>query len=141
MSLQQIIYTSHSLARMSSEELVELLEKSRRNNTAMGITGLLLHADGSFMQTIEGEPSAVRQLFDRIYEDERHDGIITIADERVEHRSFSDWSMAFREITRDEAATIPGFLKGASELKPVDRNLARSLMQTFFRTSRFSESR
>jgi hypothetical protein len=55
MSLHQIIYTSHSLVPMTGDELLELLDQSRRDNAAVGITGLLLHADGSFMQTIEGE--------------------------------------------------------------------------------------
>jgi hypothetical protein len=136
--LHQIIYLSHSVVTMSSAELIELLEKSRRNNLALGITGLLLHADRSFIQTIEGEPDAVRTLLAKIKRDPRHAGLTLVADEPVESRSFGDWSMAFREITRNEAAMIPGFLQDQANLTPADKDLARTLMLTFFRTSGFA---
>ena len=105
MNLHQIIYTSHSLVPMKREDLLDLLERSRRVNAAAGITGLLLHADGSFIQTIEGEFAAVQSLFARIEHDPRHGGMILIADEPIARRSYGDWSMAFREISRDDAAT------------------------------------
>lgn len=139
--LHQIIYTSHSLTPMDSDELVELLEKSRRNNTPLQITGLLLHADGSFMQTIEGERDAVHALLARIQRDPRHGGLIVIADEPIESRSFGEWSMAFREITREEAATIPGFYQKRGDLTPADRDLARNLMQTFFKNAQLHQNR
>lgn len=135
MSLHQIIYTSHSLVPMSSGELASLLEQSRNDNAARGITGLLLHADGSFMQTIEGNREAVQALFARIEHDPRHGGLILICDEPVEHRSYGDWSMAFREISREEAAALPGFRKGRAPISTQDRDVARNLMQTFLNNS------
>lgn len=124
MGLHQILYTSHSLVPMS--------------NAAAGITGLLLHADGSFMQTIEGEASAVHELFAKIEHDPRHGGIILMCDEPIECRSYGEWSMAFREITREEAARLPGFQRDQKEIGPSDRDLARNLMRTFGETSGFA---
>jgi len=139
--LHQIIYTSHSLVRMTGAELAQLLEHSRRNNEALGITGLLLHADGSFMQTIEGEHEAIQRLLAKIRRDPRHTSLIVIADDLIESRSFGDWSMAFREVTRDEASAIPGFYQKQADLTADDRNLARNLMQTFFKNAQLNEDR
>lgn len=135
MSLHQIIYTSHSLVPMTRDELVELLDRSRRSNAAAGITGLLLHADGSFMQTIEGEFAAVQALFARIEHDPRHGGIVLICDEPIARRSYGEWSMAFREITRHDAARLPGFRQDQAEIGARDRDLARNLMRTFFESA------
>ena len=38
----------------------------------MGITGLLLFIDGGFLQMLEGEERAVRELYTRIAADRRH---------------------------------------------------------------------
>lgn len=95
----------------------------------MGITGLRLHADGSF--TLEGEFSAIHGLFAKIEGDRRHGGIILICDEPIEQRSYGDWSMAFREIDREDAARLRGFHQGQSEISAQDRDVARNLMRTF----------
>ncbi len=135
MALQQIIYISHSLVPMSSDELIALLALSRRNNAAAGISGLLLHADGNFMQTFEGEADVVHALFEKIRRDKRHEGIIVICDEPVLARSYGEWSMAFREIGRDDAAKLQGFERHRGAISPEDRDLARNLMSTFIKTS------
>jgi hypothetical protein len=129
--LHQIIYASHSLVPMSSAELVELLETSRRNNAALNVTGLLLHADGNFMQTIEGERDAVHALMQKIRRDQRHAGIFVLCDEPIAQRSFGNWSMAFREIRREDAACLPGFQQ-QREISAEDRDVARNLMRSFF---------
>jgi|AraplaMF_Col_mMF_1032025.scaffolds.fasta_scaffold00105_78 hypothetical protein len=139
MSLHQIIYTSHSPLLMSRNELVALLDQSRRANVAAGITGLLLHADGSFMQAIEGEASAIHQLFERIKLDSRHSGIILICDEPIAQRSYADWSMAFREISPAEMVQLPGFCMKEQSISERDRDVARNVMYTFFKNAGLSK--
>jgi hypothetical protein len=133
MALHQIIYTSHSNGIMTSEELVKLLVQSRENNARLGVTGMLLHADGSFMQTIEGEDEPVHRLYATIAQDPRHSGAIIMCDDPIAQRSFNDWSMAFREIMRDEAEDIPGFrhLAAATHNSTYERDIARRIMQSF----------
>jgi Sensors of blue-light using FAD len=133
MALHRIIYTSHSNQIMTPGALVELLRRSREKNTRLGVTGLLLHADGSFMQTIEGEDGTLHGLYAAIAQDPRHSGAIIMCDDPIAQRSFNDWSMAFREITRKEAADIPGFnhLTGATHNSPHERDIARQIMQRF----------
>jgi len=84
------------------------------------------------MQTIEGAPAAIEALYAKIRRDPRHSGLILICDEPVAQRSYGDWSMAFREIARHEAAQIAGFRREQADISPADRDLARKLMHTFF---------
>jgi hypothetical protein len=135
MNLRQIIYTSHSATLSSSDELLALLDQSRRANAAAGVTGLLLHADGSIMQVIEGDAAVIAALFERIKRDPRHSGIILICDEPIARRSYGDWSMAFREISPEEAAHLPGFRQKPHDVSARDRDVARNVMQTFLRNA------
>ena len=111
MDLHQIIYTSHATELMDGPQLVALLERARSNNTKLGVTGLLLYGQGSFMQTIEGDAAVLRRLYATIERDPRHDGVIVICDDPISQRSFADWSMAFREITEADAEGLAGFRK------------------------------
>lgn len=94
---------------MGKEELVELLQQSRRNNERVGVTGMLLYKDGDFMQLIEGEESAVRELFARIDRDPRHHGALVLLDEPAERRLFGEWAMGFRDASEAELQAQPGF--------------------------------
>jgi len=47
-------------------DLDDILTASRRNNALMGISGLLLFIDGGFLQMLEGEERAVRELYTRV---------------------------------------------------------------------------
>jgi len=138
--LHQIIYASHSLVPMKNPELVALLEKSRRDNAALGVTGLLLHADGNFMQTIEGERDTVHALLDKIKRDPRHTGIFLLCDEPIAQRSYGDWSMAFREISPSDAARLPGFQQRPQGITAQDRDVARNLMRSFFESADLGRS-
>ncbi len=94
---------------LSEQELEELLQKSRRNNLAADITGLLLYKDGVFMQTLEGPEAAVRTVLEKIKSDPRHRNFTTLMEARILERSFASWSMGFKRITRDTSITIPGY--------------------------------
>jgi Sensors of blue-light using FAD len=94
-SLYQLAYLSSALAKPSETGLRAILETSRRNNGADGITGLLLYHDGNFFQVLEGAKGAVLTCYDRIVADSRHHGHIVLLSEEISQRNFSDWSMAY----------------------------------------------
>ena len=50
-----IAYSSSAAVPFSEGDLLELLTRSRENNTAKGITGLLLFKEGKFLQVLEGD--------------------------------------------------------------------------------------
>jgi hypothetical protein len=54
-----LVYVSSAVNLFSDEDLIQLLEVSRRNNEKAEITGLLLYSSGNFMQTLEGPEKAV----------------------------------------------------------------------------------
>ena len=70
--MYQLVYVSTATEPFSSEELTRLLETSRKNNTADGVTGMLLYHDGNFFQVLEGDRDAVIGVFRRVERDPRH---------------------------------------------------------------------
>lgn len=100
--LYHLLYLSSAIERFDDAALAALLELARRNNAAVGVTGMLLYADGNFIQYLEGEADAVRGVFAKITRDPRHDGILTVTEGPVEQRVFADWSMGFHTMTPQE---------------------------------------
>lgn len=104
-----LVYVSSAVRPLSRSELEDLLATSRDNNARAGITGMLLYKDGNFMQVLEGEEGAVRALYDKIGDDPRHRGEITLREGLTEERQLADWSMGFGDLQSPEARAIPGF--------------------------------
>lgn len=105
----QLVYVSSAIHPFSTEELVTLLSKARIRNAAVQVTGMLLYKDGNFIQAIEGEEDAVRQLYARISTDTRHRGAEVVIDEEISQRTFAGWSMGFRNLADAETQALPGF--------------------------------
>ena len=64
MALQELIYTSLSLVQAEPDDVKDILTSSERNNKAASITGLLLYDGVRYIQVLEGDSSAVEQIFD-----------------------------------------------------------------------------
>jgi hypothetical protein len=104
-----LVYVSSAVKPFSKAELLTLLEKSRENNTSLGISGMLLYKDGNFLQVLEGEEQKVRTLFAKIADDPRHKGSAILLQGVEKERTFPDWSMGFRDLRSPEAAATAGF--------------------------------
>ena len=76
-------------------EVGHILAKSRRNNSALGVTGALMFSAGCFAQVLEGPRAALEQTFERIQRDTRHAAVVVLEYAPVEARAFPNWSMAF----------------------------------------------
>lgn len=111
MPLIRLVYVSSATVDLSDSELNQLLEQSVRNNAAKGVTGMLVYADGNFIQVLEGEAEVVDALFQRIELDIRHQGTIVLHREVVESRDFPQWHMGFRRLTRQEVASNPAYVR------------------------------
>lgn len=109
MSMINLVYVSVSDHPMTDEELRALLEESRENNAKLNVTGMLLYRDGFFIQALEGEEQAVRELYDAIRDDGRHRNIVTVYEEPITERAFSDWSMGFNKMEDRFLEQIPGY--------------------------------
>lgn len=109
-----LIYVSTAVYLLSSEELLDILRVSRRNNEVGPVTGLLLYKDGNFMQVLEGPEEAVMNIFGKILRDTRHTDIIVISKEPITVREFADWRMAFLNLDDETLKTesaLSDFLK------------------------------
>lgn len=106
--LIHLIYASAASEAFTPDALVALLEKARAKNGALGVTGMLLHIDGSFFQVLEGEATTVDRLYEQIKSDARHAKVTLIIREPLARRAFGDWTMGHGEVTRPELASVPG---------------------------------
>ena len=116
-----VAYVSSAVRRFTPAELDALLLDARDFNTDVGVSGALLHQDGSFFQYLEGPEDGVGQVYARIKKSRRHRGLIELVCEPVQQRYFSTWSMGFAEPvatalqsisqaswkSQREAATLP----------------------------------
>lgn len=114
-SLIQLIYVSSTLNLFDEAELDALLTKARAANKQHNITGMLVYLDGSVMQVLEGAKADIERLYGNICRDPRHTGIITLLEESIEARAFSEWSMAYRKVSADEVEGFSSFLQYSSD--------------------------
>lgn len=115
-------------------QLKHLLEVSRSRNSASGVTGLLLYANGNFIQLLEGEKEDVLATRARIEEDPRHRGLVVLLEGPCEKRDFQDWSMDFRKVNKADGDMIPGFRSFFAEKSDLsEKRSAAVRMLEFFR--------
>ncbi|MEP3052096.1 MAG: BLUF domain-containing protein [Erythrobacter sp.] len=90
--LSQYLYIS-TAPGLSAEEVDQILESSVANNSARGITGILLYNGRNFMQLLEGKEDDLAALMARIAQDSRHSGVSTLDRREVSKRSCVQWAM------------------------------------------------
>ena len=108
-SLIQLAYVSTAVTFMPREELTSMLDQAREKNARLGITGMLLYKDKSFLQVLEGEPGAVHELYQRIQRDDRHEKVKTLFDENVDARDFPEWTMGFQNLDGTDLNDLEGY--------------------------------
>jgi EAL domain-containing protein (putative c-di-GMP-specific phosphodiesterase class I) len=135
-TLAHLIYASSAREPFSHGQLVDLLEQARAANERIGVTGMLLHADGNFFQILEGDRAIIDALFAKISRDPRHVNVVSIICEPIRQRAFSDWSMGFASLTPADVARLVGgndFFSDASCFAQLDQGRARKLLDAFAR--------
>ena len=119
MYLIRLIYASRVQGSMSTEDVAQILETSRHNNSKSNITGLLCFNHKYFLQCLEGSRAKVNELYQRILHDNRHGDILLLSYGEVSERHFSQWSMGYipaTQITED----ITLRFSGGSEFNPYE---------------------
>jgi len=140
--IYKLLYVSTASKGLDEEELLQILKQARRNNEANGITGLLLYADRSIIQMLEGNKAQVDATFKSISADLRHTGIIKLIGEFADERDFSEWSMGFQRVDAKSLEDIDGFndllgnkASGAVAFAAISDKV-RILLETFKKTAR-----
>lgn len=109
MSLIHLIYVSTAREELDVVQLDKILESSVRHNTEQGVTGMLLYANGNFMQVLEGDAAAVDETFSRVKDDPRHHGVFLIERAPIAQRAFARWTMGFKRLDAQDMATHPDY--------------------------------
>lgn len=109
MALMQLIYVSTAREEYGDDVLEKILASAVANNLRQQITGMLLYADGGFLQVLEGEAAAVEETFARIVCDPRHHSIFEITREPIADRNFQQWTMGFHRVRRAELEANPAY--------------------------------
>ena len=110
-----LTYESVETSEMTHEDMTELLEKARLNNTRDNITGCLIYYMGGFVQVLEGEKQVVQKLYEKIKGDKRHQNVHMFSEDDEVKRTFPNWGMAYYPI--DSKST------SKSEFEQFRRNL------------------
>jgi hypothetical protein len=127
-----IAYVSSASWNLIDAEIEHIVEASRRNNAACGVTGALLYCDGNFMQYIEGSEEAVVDTFARIRASDRHYQINELMNQQIEEREFGDWTMSFARATPAEFLQVASARwKGSAQTGP-----GADLLRTFWANCR-----
>ncbi|HEV2623080.1 MAG TPA: BLUF domain-containing protein [Frateuria sp.] len=93
MSINQLVYLSEAVQKMSRQDLLSIQEQAKQNNEPIDVTGSLLYNGGWFLQILEGPLVTLTSLYHRIEKDPRHRNTRIIYNEPARFRTFGRWSM------------------------------------------------
>jgi len=98
MDLCSLTYTSQPVGLLDDREVERILYRARVNNGLEGISGFLLFNGEAFIQVLEGTPTAIDDLMNRIRADPRHHHVAVVDRQALVERSFPDWTMGFLRL-------------------------------------------
>jgi Sensors of blue-light using FAD len=99
--LVQLTYASRAAVDVTPQVVRDIVEKSRKNNGPMGITGALCYTNGIFLQKLEGDRQRVNQIYRKIQNDARHTDTVILDYLELDGREFTRWSMGMLTHTDD----------------------------------------
>lgn len=114
--LWSIAYHSRPTQPLSGSRLKDLLLQAQNNNSARGISGLLVVGNNEFVQWLEGPETALRALMQKISTDARHADVAILETAPVAKRLFGEWSMLFADEIQHAHVSLPPMLAMPSNL-------------------------
>ncbi|HMU47509.1 MAG TPA: BLUF domain-containing protein [Chitinophagaceae bacterium] len=102
----ELTYCSLAKPNITQDDIYGILEAAGRNNKKNSITGCLLFYNHEFLQILEGEEKMVKAVQKKIAKDSRHSNVRILSEGEKEERTFDHWTMAFKELSEQEAKDI-----------------------------------
>ena len=135
--MHQVVYSSAAVEAFSEAQLTDLLSQARVNNERLGVTGMLLYHEGSFLQVVEGDDEVLETLIQTISKDKRHHRVVPLLRRSVAERQFDKWKMGFAS-----AKNLPKNMPGYSDYlrlrgNPTEAGSAAARLLAAFRDGRF----
>ncbi len=135
MSLIHLLYVSAARADLQKRDIADILTSACNNNPRLGVTGMLLFVNGTFLQVIEGPHMHMDALFRRISADPRHSTVQCLVREEISARHFPDRSLGFRQVEVSDARGARAFALTQSALRnrlgATDVDALSSLVDSF----------
>ena len=135
--MRTVIYTSSAAPGVGEAALRDILAASRRNNAAWHLSGLLMFAEGTFLQVVEGPVWPMARAMARIEADPRHANMQVMLDLENEARCFPAWAMASRELDGEGTFRLTQAEMDAYLDADVPEAV-KALIATFFRVQRLA---
>lgn len=102
----ELVYRSIAKVGIKEQDIVNILERSRKFNADNEITGCLIFFNNKFIQILEGNKSVVQDLFVQIQKDVRHSDVQLLTQGDKEKRIFKGWSMAYYKFENEKKLTV-----------------------------------
>lgn len=103
MSLNQLVYISQAVRKMSSDDLRSIQNVARTNNETIDVTGSLFYNGGWFLQVLEGPAATLDKLYRKIELDPRHKNSRVLYNEPASFRTFPRWNMNMTNLDDRQA--------------------------------------
>ncbi len=103
--MYSIIYRSTGSPDLAAKDISNILETAREFNKINDITGCLIYHNHMFIQALEGDRTILEELYLRIKKDKRHSDVTLLYNPSKRERTFSNWSMAFIDLSIDNDNT------------------------------------
>jgi hypothetical protein len=134
--LVRLIYASRAADLQSGEATEAILARSRSHNPACGITGILCHGGGVFLQALEGGRGPINELYGHILRDPRHKDVVLLNYQEISERSFGGWTMGHVNLAKLNASIVLKYCE-RPELDPyaISGSVALALLQELMVTA------
>ena len=103
MSINQLVYVSQAVRKMSADELRDIHVQARSNNESIEVTGSLFYNGGWFLQVLEGPAATLSALYKKIELDPRHKNSRVLYNEPASFRTFPRWNMNMTNLDERQA--------------------------------------
>lgn len=132
--LYGICYVSTSSNFLTEEELKQLFEFCAIKNITQGISGILLHNSGNFLQYFEGDKEEIKNLYhSKIKKDSRHKNIITLFEKDINAQYFTGYEAGFTSIIeKNQIKNLKSYLQLLKYLDSSEMKMLSSTINSFF---------
>ncbi|MDB5119277.1 MAG: hypothetical protein JWN56_495 [Sphingobacteriales bacterium] len=96
-----VIYVSLVRKGFSNPEVEKMLKDAREARELLNISGVTIFSNGMILTLIEGEVNKVNAYFISVTEHIGLNNVIKLLDRAILHRSFEDYSLAFKPYDKN----------------------------------------
>ena len=105
--MHQLIYSSRAIPDFTLDDLTYLTEQSRKNNTNLDVTGLLLFYNHYFFQVLEGDKASLDLIYLNIARDKRHTDVTLLGIKPIDVRAFAHWRLGIANFPTQLPSMTP----------------------------------